>query len=290
MVNFEVWPGPMEGVGSNAFALAVQQLHLTTCWMTPFIRITDSVPCRSKLFQKIASYLQGGIPLVVQLMGDDPHLLAHCGHILLENPAVSGINLNLGCPSGRVVRHHAGGGVLKNPEQAIKICLQTADLLPPGKLSVKLRCGFADPEDMRIILPEITREGKISKIFLHYRTVNEAYIPEAKVFREERIFQAVRLCGKTPLIANGDIASVTEAVDLVERTGCAGVMIARPWMRDPFLLRRFAGDETDPETGREKFIAVLQHCGIGGRALIEMTKMLWGSDSPQFRMLTGKDF
>ena len=41
MVGFEVWPGPMEGVGSDEFALAVQKLRLTSRWMTPFIRLTE---------------------------------------------------------------------------------------------------------------------------------------------------------------------------------------------------------------------------------------------------------
>lgn len=285
MVGFEVWPGPMEGVGSDEFALAVQKLRLTSRWMTPFIRLTDVVPGKRKLFHKISSYLQSGIPLIVQLMGSDPELLAQCGRILLDDPRISGINLNLGCPSQRVVKHHAGGGLLKDPAAAVDLCIKTASLLPEGKVSVKLRSGFADPEDMRKILPAISQSGKIAKIFFHYRTVTEAYDPAAKKYREERIAEAVRLCGRTPLIANGDISSVVEAQALVETTGCAGVMIARPWMRDPFLLRRFSGDETAPEEGREKFMSVLRQCGVGGGALIEMAKMLWGCDSPQFKAL-----
>ena len=282
---FEVWPGPMEGVGKEEFVKAASVLHLTDRWMTPFVRIADNIPSDSKLRRMLQPYLSSGLPVEIQVMGDDPCLLGKCGRKLLDYPHVTGININCGCPSGRVVKHHAGGVLLKNPEMLAGFCSEIAARLPSGKLSVKLRSGFDDYTDMEIFLPQLTSCGCVNRIFFHYRSVTEGYSPCVLPQREMRISRAVELCGDVPLIANGDISSVEEANELVAKTGCAGVMIARPWMQDPFLLRRFCENVPDAEEGRRLFFAELQKCGVGGGALIEFVKMLWGRNSEQFRAI-----
>ena len=286
--KFEIWPGPMEGVGSNEFARTASELQLTDKWMTPFIRITDALPSTGKLRKQISAYLASGLPVTIQLMGTSPQLLGECAQKVLDFPGVSGINLNAGCPSLRVVKHGSGGGMLKHPEKLAGFCKQIAKYLPDGKLSIKIRCGYSEPEDMKIFLPELCASQAVSKIFFHYRTVIEGYSPAALPFRSERIAQAVKLCGKVPLIANGDISTVEDADKLLRETGAAGVMIARPWMRDPYLLRRFTGNAPDAETGREMFFAALRKSGIGGGALIEMAKMLWGTNDWHFLELLNK--
>ncbi|MBQ6352676.1 MAG: tRNA-dihydrouridine synthase [Lentisphaeria bacterium] len=96
-------------------------------------------------------------------------------------------------------------------------------------------------------------------------------------------------CSGTPLILNGDIASAAEARRLAARTGCAGVMCARTWMRDPFLLRRIEGAEVPgPEAGRELFYAELLRSGVGGGARVELAKLLFGADDPHFLELVRK--
>ena len=283
MADFEIWPGPMEGIGKKEFVFAASELQLTGCWMTPFIRITGSIPGPGKLFQPVNAYLGTGLPVTVQLMGNDPVQLGKCGKILLENPAVSGINLNFGCPSSRVVKHGSGGGLLKNPYHITDFCRSVAEFIPPEKLSIKLRTGFSSADDMEIFLPQLAASKSVSKIFLHYRTVTELYSPVPLPCREERFTKAMHLAGNIPLILNGDISSVSEGRKLISMTGAAGIMIARPWMRDPFLLRRFYSDAPEAESGREIFFATLINSGVAGGALIEAAKMLWGSESARFR-------
>lgn len=286
---FEIWPGPMEGVGRKEFVRAVNALHLTDRWMTPFLRLSETQPADAVLRRFAAEYLDSDLPVTLQLMGTDPDLLGRCGNKLLHLAAIKDLNLNCGCPSLRVVKNGGGGGMLKTPEKVAEFCQRMAEHLPQGKLSVKLRAGFTSPEDMKIFLPMLAESGSVSKIFFHYRTVAEAYSAAPLPLREERIAQAVRLAAPLPVIANGDITTVAEGNNLVRSTGCAGIMIARPWMRDPFLLQRFRQkDVPDAENGREIFFAGLLRQGISGGALLEMARMLWGSDSPQFRDLLKK--
>ena len=286
----EIWPGPMEGIGRNGFIRAATGLRLVERWMTPFIRVTGSVPAAGKLFRMVEEYLSGVVPVTIQIMGNDPEALGECAAKLLAFPHVEGINLNCGCPSLRVVRHHSGGGMLCHPEKLAEFCRKIAVFLPPEKLSVKVRSGFENPDDMEIFLPELSESGVISKIFFHYRTVTEMYSSSPLPERVNRIARAVKLCGDVPVIANGDISSVSDGESLVAATGAAGIMIARPWMRDPFLLRRFRDNLTaDEETGRQLFMAELRREGIRGGALIELAKMLWGSKSEHFRQIMAEE-
>jgi len=69
-------------------------------------------------------------------------------------------------------------------------------------------------------------------------------------------------------------------------TGAAGVMIARNWLKDPYLLLRLNGKSGIlPEEGRDKFFTQLRNSGVKGGALLEMAKMMWGSSHPRFRNL-----
>ncbi|MBR2345842.1 MAG: tRNA-dihydrouridine synthase family protein [Lentisphaeria bacterium] len=283
---FEIWPGPMEGVGKTEFVEAVNTLKLCDRWMTPFLRLSGAIPAERKLREFAADYLDSRLPVTIQLMGTDPDLLGKCAAKMLELTGAAGININMGCPSLRVVKNGGGGGLLKKPEQIAGFCRTVAGYLPPEMLSVKIRAGYDSPEDMQIYLPELASDGAVSKIFFHYRTVTENYSPAPLPEREQRIAAAVKLAGQVPVIANGDISSVEDAENVCKVTQCAGIMTARPWMRDPFLLRRFT-DQTAPDaaTGRELFFAELQKQGVSGGALIEMARMLWGVNSKNFLQL-----
>lgn len=284
--DMEIWPGPMEGVGREDFVRAASTLRLVDRWMTPFLRLSGTLPPDRKLRRIAQEYFATGLPVTLQLMGSEPELLGRAGARLLELTPAASIDLNLGCPSNRVIRGGAGGGLLKDPAKAADLCAAVGTFIPADKLNVKLRSGFSSARDMEILLPRLAASGAVSKIFFHYRTVEEVYSAAPLAERTARIAKAVELAAPLPVIANGDIRTPDEAEKLISATGCAGVMIARPWMRDPFLLRRFGNkDCPEPETGREMFFAELRRQGCSGGHLIEMAKMLWGADSPRFRAL-----
>ena len=284
--NIEVWPGPMEGVASAAFTAAANALRLAPRWMTPFIRLSSALPGKRTIREFLAPFLAGGVPVTAQLMGTNAELVARCAEACLELGA-AGINLNFGCPSRRVVNGGAGGGALKSPDRAAELLAQVGEALPGVPLSVKMRTGWASFAEFDGVIAKLRATGAAQKFFIHHRTVKEGYmeIPD-RMARFERIGAA---CRGVPLVLNGDIGSVDDAREVVKRTGAAGVMCARVWMRDPFLLRRIAGgDAPDPETGRELFYAELVRSGIAGGALIEAARMLYGTNHPRFLKLIGR--
>ena len=284
--DIEVWPGPMEGVASAEFVRAANALGVVPRWMTPFIRLSSGVPGRRKTAAFLAPFLEGGVPVTAQLMGTDAALIARAAELCIELGA-AGIDLNFGCPSRRVVNGGAGGGILRDPGRAAALLAAVGKALPGVPLSVKMRTGFVKFEEFGNIFSRLRDTGAARKFFIHYRTVKELYrdVP----FRNARFDRIAGIASGTPLILNGDISSDSEAREIVGRTRCAGVMCARTWMRDPFLLRRIEGKSVpDPASGRELFYAELLRAGVGGGARIELAKLLFGAADPHFLELVGR--
>lgn len=275
----EIWPGPMEGVSQEYFVQAANSLRLVERWMTPFYRVGGGCPARRRLQEFFAPFAAGGVPVYVQLMGTDAELIGAVAREFLAIGA-AGINLNFGCPSRRVIAGGAGGGVLRAPDSMMALVNKVKNAIGSADLSVKLRAGFATWSEIDRLLPALAASGTISRCFLHYRTVSELYQPVSG--REERFRRAAALLAPVPLIVNGDIASVVEGRQLAAAAGATGVMAARGWMRDPWLLRRFDDSNVpDPETGRRRFFTALTARNPSPGQTVELARLLWGGSHPE---------
>lgn len=284
--KIEIWPGPMEGAALEPFVRAVGSLGLVDRWMTPFLRVSGTCPKQKKIARFLVPYLESGLPVTVQIMGTQEDVLAETAVGCLEAGA-AGIDLNCGCPSKRVVSAGAGGGSLKDPVRlaaAVAAIRRAVGAHTP--FSVKMRSGVSSPEEMLEIIPRLAEAGA-DRFFVHYRTVREQYL--AVPGREERLTRAVLAAAPLPVIANGDIASVGDGLKLAETTGVAGLMIARALLRDPWLILRFADPAVpSPAAGRRLFWEKLEAFHVRGGNKLELARMMWGKNSPQFRELVKK--
>ena len=279
----EVWPGPMEGVMKEPFIKTVSSLKLVSRWMTPFFRVTTGVPKDKQIAAFLAPFLETGLPVSGQIMGTDRELLCKTALLMLKHGCID-VNLNCGCPSSRVVSGNAGGGALKNLASLADILKGLRDTLPAGCFSVKSRIGYQSNQSLEVI-GVITENGSPDRLFIHARSVKELYlnVPD----REERFSEIIRLTEQQrnngmKLILNGDIKSVSQAEKLRE----CGVMCARYWMRDPGLLRRIEfREDKDPETSRTEFFDTFMQLNNAHGAALEITRMLWGTKSVQFKNL-----
>lgn len=271
----------MEGVMRAEFIEAVNGLRLAERWLTPFFRISETVPPKKILRKFIEPYSAGGVPVFVQLMGVNSNLLQKAAGCFLELGA-TGIDLNCGCPSRRVVNGGAGGGMLRNPETISGIIRDLRKIVPAGRLSIKLRTGFSHPQEICSWLPELS--ANVDRIFLHYRTVVEGYTPAPE--RVERLKRVISLISSAAVIINGDISTVEEGRSLLHDTGGAGIMAARGWLKDPWLLRRFTDmNVPGPNEGRELFWKQLCTQNIAKGGLIELAGMIFGVNDPKFKQL-----
>ena len=275
---------------------ACNDLTLAARWLTPFLRISQSVPPDSRIRQFLEPYEPEKRPVVLQLMGVDPVKMAASARAALALGA-AGIDLNLGCPSRQVTRHGAGAGSLRSDAFARTLAVAAAlrEAVPEGGFSIKMRIGWSDPADFPHLLAALMRASSPDRVTVHYRTAQEGYRPVAeRMARFRLIAGAARACGVTFLL-NGDIGDPDEARRLCAVTGASGVMIGRGFWRDPYILRRLetpdAADLPTPEAARQKlWRAILRRLAESGAAAargkaVELSHLILGVDSAAAREL-----
>jgi tRNA-dihydrouridine synthase B len=184
---------------------------------------------------------EGGVPLVVQLIGHGREALVSAAQAA-QDAGAAHINLNMGCPYGRMTSGLTGGGMLKRPELLEEI-IPALRAAIDGTFSIKLRAGYDDPRQVFSLLPLFEASG-VDFLVLHPRTVRQAYNGLADHGITEEVVKRTGL----PVIANGDIRSAAGGLRVLEQTGAAGLMLGRGGIGEPMLFERLRGRAaTEPE-------------------------------------------
>jgi tRNA-dihydrouridine synthase C len=212
-----------------------------------FIRVTGTL-LPERVFTRIVPELKhggctpAGVPVRAQLMGSDPACLAE-NAARLAGLGPAGIDLNFGCPAKVVNRHGGGAALLQDPELLATIVAAVRRAVPASMpVSAKMRLGFND--DSRTLECALAIVGAgASELVVHARTKADGYRPPAYWERIAPIRAAVRI----PVIANGEIWSVSDALLARERSGCDMLMLGRGMVSDPGLaLAIVAADSALP--------------------------------------------
>ena len=234
------------------FCQAFHQLHLTEGWLTPYLRITTAVPRDTKLKKFIQPYMENDLPVIVQLMGTNAALLAKVSERMVELGA-KGINLNFACPSKQVLKSRSGGAMLQDIPLMVEILKSIKQALPEISLSVKIRSGFDDWHESENIIPALIEAAPLDFIGVHFRTVRENYSTVSNGI--ERMKTIVNLSENIPVIGSGDVFSNEDAKKLLN-SGCAGAMVARGILRNPFLIHELQNprkEKLPPKTDASVF-------------------------------------
>ncbi|MBD1401186.1 tRNA-dihydrouridine synthase family protein [Pelobacter sp. M08fum] len=238
---------PMQGLTNSALRRLYLQKYQPDLVFTEFVRVQAQT--RKRVAKNELSDMQDHsavAPLVVQLIGNDPEALADAA-LLLQAQGIQHINLNLGCPYGRMTTGATGGELLRQP-QRLALMLKALRRVCRGSFSVKCRAGYEDLLQWQSLLP-LFEESAVDFIVLHPRTVAQRYNGTA----DHRISAAMAAATSLPVIANGDINSPQAARTLLTRTGVAGLMIGRGALADPMIFQRIRGTaplEVDPAQRR----------------------------------------
>jgi len=237
---------PMQGLTNRALRAYFIQHVRPDVIFTEFMRV-NTAPAGAGLtavdLQDVATE-QGGVPLVVQLVGHERGALVLAARVAQEAGAAH-INLNMGCPYGRMGGGLTGGGMLRCPDNLAEIIPALREAIA-GSFSVKIRAGYDDPEQILSLLPLFESSG-VDFLVLHPRTVVQKYDGVADHGVTARVVRATRL----PVIANGDIRSAAVGKRVLGETGAAGLMLGRGAIADPALFRRLRGVERC-EPGRDE--------------------------------------
>ena len=275
MESLDLRLAPMAGVTNAPFRLVARECgagRLTSEEIDARALVRDNARTVA-----LTAYLPEERPLAMQLLGEDPDLLAEAAR-RLETAGADGIDLNMGCPVAKVVAKGQGAALMRDPLRAAVI-FRTLRKAVAGAFTIKIRGGW---DDRTVNAPEIARlaesEG-VDGVTVHPRTRSQQYTGRAPWDVIADVVDAVRI----PVVGNGDVSSVDDARAMVAATGCASVMIGRGALGRPWIFR---GVDV-PRDARATIIR--RHCALieahlpERAALVQLKKHLaWYSDGLPF--------
>lgn len=195
-------------------------------------------------------------PRIVQIFGSDPDTMAKAARMVVEHGADI-IDLNMGCPTPKIVRNGEGAALLRDLSLAEEIARRVV-MAVDIPVTAKMRLGWSLNE---ISAPELASRLEavgISMLTVHARTREQFYSGKADWEYIRLIKERIRI----PLIGNGDITTPEDANKMIELTGCDGVMIGRGALGNPWLIgqtQRFLdkGELTELEPDNKERLHVL---------------------------------
>jgi nifR3 family TIM-barrel protein len=171
-------------------------------------------------------------PIAVQIFGSNVEYMARAAEIVAGRGADI-IDINMGCPTPKIVKNGEGSALMKNPELAARIVEAVVSRVN-CPVTVKMRKGWDEESVNAVELARLVVEAGARAVAVHGRTRSQFYSGQA----DWEIIKQVREAVDVPVIGNGDVRSPGDAALMLARTGCHGVMIGRAAMGNPWIFSR----------------------------------------------------
>lgn len=198
-----------------------------------------------KKLRKALIYGEVERPVVAQFFGSNPEYMEEAARLARELQ-FDGIDINMGCPDRAVEKQGAGSAMIKTPDVAsavIEAVLRGAQDERSGKkipVSVKTRLGY-NKDELDTWLPHLLQHD-LAAITIHARTRKEmSKVPAHWDRLKDAVILRNKLQKKTLIIGNGDITSIKQGKELVEKTGIDGVMFGRGVFGNPWFFNEEKG-------------------------------------------------
>ncbi len=217
---------------------------------TEFVRITSNPLGAGTVKKHVVRPSQGA--LSVQVMGNDIDQMADATRIVSQAGADI-VDINLGCPAPRAVRKGVGSAMLKDLKLLEKV-LQAMRASTELPLSAKIRAGFDDASHV-LDVARVVEDSGCDFIAVHPRRRIDFYQGVADWRIIARLSETLHI----PVIGNGDIWYARDALRMQEETGCAGVMLGRPALRNPWVFVQIAALRAGQPTFRPSGSDVIAH-------------------------------
>lgn len=260
---------PMADVTDAAFRRMIAKYGKPDVMWTEFVSCDGLCsPGKDSLLQDL-QYDESERPIVAQIFGATPEHFYRTA-LLVQELGFDGIDVNMGCPDKNVQKQNAGAKLIQSPELAKKIIAETKRGAGDLPVSVKTRIGYAK-NTIDEWLPHVL-EMEPAVITIHGRTKKEmSDVPAHWDVIAHGVELTKRYYGEKDrpfVLGNGDVQTMEEAIDKVERYGVDGVMIGRGLFGNPWFFhgkdaikRGAVRTHTEPALG-EKLRVMLEHTNL----------------------------
>ena len=215
-------------------------------------------------------------PAAVQIFGHEPEVMAEAAPMALAYSGADILDINMGCPVGKVIRSGDGSALMRDPELAgriIEAVVKAVDV----PVTVKFRKGWDSGHVNCVDFARMAEASGAAFVTIHGRTRDQMYSGAA----DWEVIAEAKAALSIPVIGNGDVTGGSSAIAMQDYTGCDGIMIARGALGNPYVFQEvkaaFAGVPYTPPSNAERLDLAIAHVrGLvahkGPHGVIEMRK------------------
>ena len=255
----EVFLAPMAGVTDLAFRLICKEYGSGLLY-------TEMINAKALCYddEKTKGMLkieEEEHPVAVQIFGSEPEFIAGATEILNEHSNEI-LDINMGCPAPKVVKNGDGSALMKTPQLAAKV-IEAAAKKSKKPVTVKFRKGWDDDSINAVEFAKMAEASGAQAITIHGRTRAQYYSGTA----DWDIIEEIKNVVKIPVIGNGDIVTIEDAINIRKKTGCDAIMIGRGAQGNPWIFNRInhymkTGEILPEPTSEEKIRTAIKHFNL----------------------------
>ena len=248
---------PMASVADRAYRIMAKEYG--ACYVVGEMASCKGLCYNDRKTAELLSVTPGERPMAVQLFGNEPEFVKGAVEIA-ERFQPDIIDINSGCPMPKIVSGGAGSALMKTPElfgDVVRAAVEAAHV----PVTVKIRAGWDENSINAVEIAKIAEQSGAAAVAVHGRTKTQLYAGKA----DWDVIRAVKQSVSIPVIGNGDVKCVQDAVRMVNETGCDMVMIGRGALGNPWIFREINGYFSSglrimpPPTLAERIVVIKKH-------------------------------